>query len=74
MATRKLKNQQPKESAVDLAVRAVEDSGHPLDIDAGDLDSSPTNLGLPVPHGAKACSHHRYVCAMCGMPLSRIPE
>jgi hypothetical protein len=62
------------ESAVDLAVAAVEDSGRPLDIDAGDVDLSPTALDLPAVHEPATCSHHRYVCAMCGMPLSRIPE
>jgi hypothetical protein len=69
MAFRKSQPEKPKKLDVDLAVRAVEDSGRPLDLDAGDPDSSPTSLGLPAPQEAKACPHHRYVCAVCGMPL-----
>jgi len=69
MALRNLQPKKPIDSAVDLAVAAVEDSGQALDLDAGDPDISPVSLGLPPPVKAKACSHHRYVCAVCGMPL-----
>jgi hypothetical protein len=66
------RNRQPRkaaESAVDLAITAVENSGRPLELDAGDADSSPTSLGLRVPQQTKACPHDRYVCANCGAPL-----
>lgn len=73
MATGKAPKSEPKESAVHLAVAAVNDSGRPLDIDAGDVDTSPTALDLPAVHGPATCSLHRYVCANCGTPLGRNP-
>jgi hypothetical protein len=59
--------------AVDLAVSAVNSSGRALDIDTGDVDPSPTALDLPAVHEPATCSHHRYVCVMCGTPLGRNP-
>ena len=69
MATRKPHRQEPKESSIDLAVKAIEQSGLPLEIDAALIDCSPTALDLRVPPQAKPCSHHQYVCAVCGSPL-----
>ena len=71
MVTRKSQRQEPEESSIVLAVKAVEQSGRSLDIEAGYADSSPTTLDLRVPQEAKPCSHHRYVCAVCGLPLRR---
>jgi len=59
---------------VAMAVAAVEDSGCPLGLDTGDADTAPTALGLPTVPEPSACSHHRYVCAVCGKPLRRRPE
>ena len=73
MATRKPNKKEPKESAVDLAVSAVNGSGRSLDIDAGDVDPSPTALDLPGVQEVAACPHRRYVCADCGTPLGRNP-
>ena len=69
MATKSLQRRKPRIPDVALALEAIEGIGRPLDLDAGDPDTSPTSLGLPAPQEAKACSHHRYVCAVCGMPL-----
>jgi hypothetical protein len=71
MATRSPQPKKPMMTDVDLAVAAVEESGRPLDLDVGDLDTSPTSIGLPAPQEAEPCSHHRYVCAKCGRPLRR---
>jgi hypothetical protein len=69
MAVEKPQRQFPIRSVVRMAIAAVQGSGHPLDIDAGDPDTAPTSLGLPAPQGTVKCSHHRYVCAVCGKPL-----
>lgn len=71
IATGKARRKGSTESAVDLAVAAVEDSGRPMDIDAGDVDPSPTALDLPDAQEAGPCPHRRYVCAVCGSPLRR---
>ena len=49
------RNEQPKELdryALKLAIGAVEDSFSPLDLDVGDIDTSPTSLGLDAPPAA----------------------
>jgi hypothetical protein len=70
MATRNPQRKKTKmRAAVDLAVAAVQGSGRPLDIGVGDPDTSPTSLGLPAPQQTMECSHHQYVCAICGTPL-----
>jgi len=74
MATRSPRPDKLKRSAVDLAVLAVQRSGNPLDLDDGDPDTSPTSLSLRAPQQTTACSHHQYVCAVCGTPLQRNPE
>jgi hypothetical protein len=71
IATGKAHKSEPMVSTVDLAVAAVEGSGRPLDIDAGDVDPSPTALDLPAMLEPAACPHRRYVCAKCGSPLPR---
>ena len=57
------------ESAVHLAITAVENSGRPLELDAGDADSSPTSLGLPPMEEDPPRLHHQNVCPHCGTPL-----
>ena len=74
MATRSPRPKLTMRSPEDLAVAAVEDSGRPLDLDSGDADTAPTSLGLPALQETRACSHHRYACAVCGTPLRRSPE
>jgi len=74
MTTRKPRPKKTMRTAVDLAVLAVQRSGNPLDLDDGDPDTSPTSLGLPAPQRTTACSHHQYVCALCGMPLRCNPK
>jgi hypothetical protein len=69
MVTRNPRPKRSMRAAVDLAVAAVEGSGHPVDLGEGDLDTSPTSLGLPAQQESTACSHHRFVCALCGTPL-----
>jgi hypothetical protein len=71
MVTRKPHKTGSTESAVRLAVSAVEDSGRPLDLDAGDADTSPTYLGLPATQESAACPHRRCVCVDCGSPQRR---
>ena len=68
MATGKAPKSEPKEPAVHLAVAAVNDSGRPLDIDAGDVDTSPTALDLPK-------QKRRATCSRCGRPaVDRCPQ
>ena len=68
MGTKSLRPKKPMRTAVDLAVAAVEDSGHPLDLDVGDLDTSPTVLDLPQKERRESCSR-------CGRPaMDRCPE
>jgi hypothetical protein len=69
MAIRKRQPKEPREFDVDLAVAAIEDTGRPLDLDAGDPDTSPTALTLPGTQEAGTCRRHRWVCADCGAPL-----
>ncbi len=69
MDTRKGLKKERIDSAVDLAVAAVEDSGRSLDIDAGDPDCSPTSLGLPAVRESAPCKHRRWICADCGTRL-----
>ena len=63
----------PKTSAVDMAVRAIEESRRSLDINVGDVDSAPTILDLP--HGERhelcsRCGHpNEKRCPECGSPL-----
>ena len=64
----------PRECPVRLAIDAVESSGHPLDLDAGDDDTAPVSLSLPAAQETTACERHRFVCAVCGTPLRRNPE
>jgi hypothetical protein len=40
---------EPKESAVDLAVAAVEGNPNPLDMDMRDIDPAPMSLDLTLP-------------------------
>jgi len=69
MAPGSLQPKKPRIADVGLAIAAVEDSGSPLDLDAGDPDTSPASLGLPTTQEDTPCPHHRYVCANCGAPL-----
>jgi hypothetical protein len=69
MAFERLQPREPSESAVRLAVAAVEDSGRPLDPDAGDPDTSPTSLGLPPMEEDPPRLQHQNVCPHCGAPL-----
>jgi hypothetical protein len=69
MATRTPQPKRPITTNADLAIAAIEDSGRPLDLDAGDPDASPTALTLPVPQETGTCRRHRWVCADCGAPL-----
>jgi hypothetical protein len=69
MAVKKQNFPKGQTCRVRLAVAAVEDSGRPLDLDAGDADSSPTSLGLPAMQESNLCPHRRWVCADCGVPL-----
>ena len=69
MAVKKQNSPKAEPCRVRLAVAAIEDSGRPLDLDAGDADSSPTSLGLPDVQEARPCKHHQYVCAECGAPF-----
>jgi hypothetical protein len=71
------RNPQPKESdqsSVDLAVGAVVDNFTPLDLDVGDVDTSPTSLGLDDREEAGERSGHRRSrpvmdeCIVCGQP------
>jgi len=57
------------ESAAEMAIAAIEDSGRPLELTAGDPDTSPTALTLPVTPEAGTCRRHQWVCANCGAPL-----
>jgi hypothetical protein len=55
-----------------MAIGAVEESGCPLDLDAGDADTSPTSLGLPQKERRESCSRRRRpvdTCPECGSPL-----
>jgi hypothetical protein len=66
------RDRQPRkalESALEMAIAALEDSGRPLELAVGDPDTSPTALTLPVPQEAGTCRRHRWVCADCGTPL-----
>lgn len=74
MRTSKPHRRIPIQSAVRMAIAAVVDSGRPLDLDAGDSDTSPTSLNLPAPEESTACLHHRHVCGLCDMPLRHNPE
>ncbi len=69
MTTRKHHPKTLIEPDVALVLEAIEDTGRPLDLDAGDPDTSPTALTLPVPQEAGTCRRHRWVCADCGAPL-----
>ena len=42
-------SQKPKESAVELAIAALEGSLNTLDMDTRDMDFTPTSLDLPQP-------------------------
>jgi hypothetical protein len=75
MATRITRPKKTKlRTAVGLAVLAVQGSGRPLEVGVGDPDTSPTSLGLPTPQQTTPCSHHQYVCAICGTALQGNPE
>jgi hypothetical protein len=52
-----------------MAIAAIEDSGRPLELTAGDPDTSPTALTLPGTQEAGTCRRHQWVCANCGAPL-----
>jgi len=49
MALRRHQPKKPKESAVALAIAALDGNEHPLDMDMGDIDPDPTSLDLPLP-------------------------
>ena len=65
MAVRSRQAKELDEYAVDLALGAVEDSFSPLDLDAGDIDTAPTSLGLDDREGTEKCSSPR-----CLAPLT----
>jgi hypothetical protein len=74
MAIRKPKPKEPEESAVDLAVAALDGNEHPLDMDMRDIDPDPTSLDLDGSQrtGAYRKPHRRDPgrCA-CGRLLPR---
>ena len=49
MVVNDLEPKKPKESAVELAIAALEGSLNPLDMDTRDMDFTPTSLDLPLP-------------------------
>ncbi|SPE34656.1 hypothetical protein SBA2_980011 [Acidobacteriia bacterium SbA2] len=69
MATRSPQPKRPIATDADLAIAAIEGNGRPLDLDAGDPDTSPTALTLPGTPEAGTCRRHQWVCANCGSPL-----
>ena len=72
------RNEQPREpveSAVEMAVAAVEDSPRPSPLDTDmDIDTDPTTLGLDDCDEPQACSNRLYPrpaegeCVICGCP------
>lgn len=65
-------NQQPRkpvESAVEMALMAIEPNANPLDADMSGVGTDPTDLGLDDGTESAVCAHRRYVCAECGRPL-----
>ncbi len=73
MATRSRRPKKPTRTDVDLAIVAVENTGRPLDLDAGDPDTSPTALGLRQKAGRESCArcrrHAGDTCPECGSLL-----
>jgi hypothetical protein len=68
MATRKHQPKEPKESAVDLAVAAVEGNANPLDEDMSAVSPDRTSLDLPD-------EGHQETCSRCARPaMDRCPE
>lgn len=70
MALINLRPQKRFQSAVEMAVAAIEPNANPLDADMlGITGTDPTDLGLDDDLEVAACPHRRYVCARCGAPL-----
>lgn len=68
MAVRKPQPKNPKESAIRMAVLAVQGNPSVMDTPMGGIDPSPGALDLPD-------KVHRPVCSRCGRPaVDRCPE
>lgn len=69
MLNRNLRPQKQIQSAMELAVAAVEPGVNVMDTDMAGVDTDPTSLDLDGSTVVAACPHRRYVCADCGRPL-----
>jgi hypothetical protein len=79
MAVRKAQPRKPEQSAVDLAIAAIEGRPNPLDMDMTGIDPDPTSLDLPQEGDGyftgEMCSNPRCTrrtvdaCSGCGSPL-----
>jgi hypothetical protein len=68
MAYRKPRPRGPRQSAVDLAIAAVEGQPNAMDMPMAGFDPSPASLDLPE-------KEHREMCSRCGRPaVERCPE
>ena len=69
---RNRKPRSPAESALEMAVAAVEDSPlpNPLDLDMASIGESPSDLDLTLP-GKPGNQHAAETCPACGRPQRR---
>jgi hypothetical protein len=68
MSIGKPQRKKPKESAVDLAIAALDGNPNPLDMDMSEVDPDPTSLDLPY-------EEHGETCSLCSRPaVDRCPE
>jgi hypothetical protein len=73
MSIRKAQRKRLKESAVDLAIAALDGNPNPLDADMSEVDPDPTGLDLPYEEHRETCSRCDRPavdqCPQCGSPL-----
>ena len=69
MALRNLRPKKQGQTALELALMAIEPYVNPLDADMSGVGTDPTDLDLGDGTEAAVCPNHRYVCAECGAPL-----
>jgi len=69
MALRNLRPKKQGQTALELALMAIEPNANPLDADMSGVGTDPTDLDLGDGTEAGVCPHHQYICGECGAPL-----